>query len=61
MMPVFHFQISSACKQLTTLCLSGLCLLVPGLPDSYEGTQDIDGDGVPNYLDLDRCTRNPKS
>ena len=24
-----------------------------GLLDSYEGTQDVDGDGLPNYLDLD--------
>ena len=30
-----------------------------GLLDSYEGTQDVDGDGLPNYLDLDRWTPDP--
>ena len=24
-----------------------------GLPDSFEGTGDLDNDGIPNYLDLD--------
>ena len=31
-----------------------MCLSGDGIPDATEGIDDADGDGVPNYLDVDR-------